>query len=57
MTVCGYDSNPADLKFGVPEGSILGALLFLIYTNDLNEALNFCKVHHFTDDTNFILVN
>ena len=28
--------------------------MFLIYFNDLNQALKFCKVHHFPDDTNLI---
>ena len=28
--------------------------MFLIYINDLNRALRFCKVHHYADDTNVI---
>ena len=28
--------------------------MFLVYINDLNQALKFCKVHHFADDTNLI---
>ena len=54
VSINGYDSNPADVKFGVPQGPVLGLLLFLVYTNDLNQALKFCKVHHFADDTNLI---
>ena len=54
VSINGYDSNLADVKFGVPQGSVLGPLLFLIYNNDLNQALKFCKVHLFADDTNLI---
>ena len=54
VSINGYHSNLADVKFGVPQGSVLGPLLFLIYINDLNQALKFCKVHHFADDTNLI---
>ena len=54
VPINGYDSNLADVKFGVPQGSVLGPLLFLIYINDLNQTLKFCKVHHFADDTNLI---
>ena len=52
VSINGYASNLADVKFGVPQGSVLGPRLFLIYINDLNQALKFCKVHHFADDTN-----
>ena len=54
VSINGYDSNLADVTFGVPQGSVLGPLLFLTYFNDLNQALKFCKVHHFPDDTNLI---
>ena len=52
VLINGYDSNLVDVKFVVPQGSVLGPLLFLIYINDLNQALKFCKVHHFAGDTN-----
>ena len=54
VSINGYYSNLADVKIGVPQVSVLGPLLFLVYTNDLNQAFKFYKVYHFADDTNLI---
>ena len=42
----------AALNCGIPQVSALGPLLFLLDINDLNQAIKFCKVHRFADDTN-----
>ena len=42
------------MLYGILQSSVPGPLLFLIYVNDLNQAIKFCKVHHFADDTNLL---
>ena len=51
----GNDSHVETIKCGVPQGSVLGPLLFIIYTNDLPGCLNLTKSILFADDTTIYL--
>ena len=50
----GYESGLATINYGVPQGSVPGPLPLLLYVNDLNRAIKFCKIHHFADGTNLL---
>ena len=43
-------SQTRNVTCGVPQGSVLGPLLFIIYTNDLEKSIK-CKCIIFADDT------
>ena len=47
----GYNSECESISISVPQWSVLGPLLFLLYISDLNLATKLCKVHHFGNDT------
>ena len=52
VTVCnGTKSSSETVQIGVPQGSILGPLLFTLYINDLPDYLDHCDVTLYADDT------
>ena len=50
----GLKSNLLQIKTGVPQGSILGPLLFLVYINDIADITKYLKTIIYADDTTFI---
>ena len=51
VTVNGAQSSLHRVTSGVPQGSVLGPLLFLLYINDMPSCVHFCNLRLFADDS------
>ena len=51
VLINGIHSDWGNIEAGVPQGSVLGPLLFLIFINDITFVTKFCKIRLFADDT------
>lgn len=51
VIVDGEASEPASVKSGVPQGTVLGPILFLLFINDITEAIKYANIQLFADDS------
>ena len=55
ITINKVRSSDKPIRSGVPQGSILGPILFVLFINDFHKAVEFSAVHHFADDSILLL--
>ena len=55
VVINGYTSDTRPVFAGVPQGSVLGPLLFIVYINDITEDIN-SNIRLFADDTSLYII-
>ena len=51
VAVKNSSSSMSNITLGVPQGSVLGTVLFLLYINDMHRSSDQLRFVHFADDT------
>ena len=54
VTINGENSSLTEIKYGLPQGSILEPLLFIIYINDIPNIYKYAQFILYADDANII---
>ena len=57
VTINGISSESRAIHHGVPQGSVLGPIFFLLYINDLHNCIKHSTTFHFADDTNLLNIS
>ena len=56
VSVYNAESKKNTITCGVPQGSVLGPLLFIIYVNDIQHVVPNCAIKLFADDINIFYI-
>ena len=54
VTLNGSNSSIKPISTGIPQGSVLWSLLFLMYINNLCECVKYSETYPFVDNTNML---
>ena len=54
VLINGFNYKGLSILNGVPQGSVLGLLLFFLCISDLHTVIKHCKFHHFADDSSLL---